>query len=140
MADFYVALAKVLRKEGGYGNNPSDKGGETYKGISRKYHPLSIMWKYIDRYKEECGGINAKFKRKLDADKSIAAAVASIYKKQYWNPFKLDTVPNQKVAEQIFDDAVNRGVAKACRLCCSLFGLPIVNKPSERLILQLQLL
>lgn len=140
MADFNIALSKVLRKEGGYVNNPSDKGGETYKGISRKYHPLSIMWKYIDRYKEECGGITTKFKRKIDADKSISAEVASIYKKQYWDPFKFDTVPNQKIAEQVFDDAVNRGVAKACRLCCSLLELPPTNKPSEKLILQLQLL
>ena len=140
MADFNKALTKVLKKEGGYVNDPIDKGGETYKGICRKYHSTAHMWELIERYKDECGGVNAAFKKKLDADKVIAKEVANIYKINYWDPFKLDTVLNQKVAEQVFDDAVNRGVKNASKLCCSLFGLPVSAKPSARLILQLQLL
>lgn len=140
MADFNKALSKVLKKEGGYVNDSVDKGGETYKGICRKYYSNSHMWELIEKYKNECGGVNTLFKKKLDADKVIAGEVANIYKVNYWDPFKLDTVPNQKVAEQIFDDAVNRGVGNASKLCCSLFGLPVSSKPSARLILQLQLL
>lgn len=32
----YKAISKVLKHEGGYVNDPDDKNGETYKGISRK--------------------------------------------------------------------------------------------------------
>lgn len=140
MADFKVALVKVLKHEGGYVNDPLDKGGETYKGISRKYHGDDIMWKYIDRYKDECGGVNAEFKKKIAADKAITEHVNNIYRIKYWNPFNLDKVTKQKVAEQIFDDAVNRGVGNACKLCCCLLGLPVSTKPTKKLLLALEML
>ena len=140
MANFTYSLAKVLKHEGGYANDPNDRGGETYKGITRKYHGDDLMWKYIDKYKDECGGVNSVFKKKLDADKAIANRVANIYKTSYWNPFGLDNVNNQKLADQIFDDAVNRGVSAACKLCCALLGLPITSKPSKKLLLALEML
>lgn len=140
MANFDVALAKVLKKEGGYVNDPADKGGETYKGISRKFHGDNVMWTYIDRYKDECHGVNTEFKKKLDADKVIGNCVADIYRKSYWAPFALDRVSNQKVAEQVFDDAVNRGVGAACKLCCTLLGLPVSSKPTKKLLLALEML
>ena len=140
MAEFNKAITKVLKKEGGYSNNPADRGGETYKGIARKYHKLEYLWTLIDRYKDECGGVNSTFKKKLDADKLIDSEVKKIYKTNYWDKFKLDTVSNQKVAEQIFDDAVNRGVGAACKLCCALFGLPVSSIPSAKLIRMLRTL
>ena len=140
MADFNKAIVKVLKKEGGYVNNPADRGGETYKGITRKYHSTSYVWTLIDRLKDECGGVNAKFKNKLNLNTQIDAEIRKIYKANYWDKFKLDTVPNQKVAEQIFDDAVNRGVGAACKLCCALFGLPVSSTPSTKLIKMLQTL
>ena len=140
MADFTKALTKILKNEGGYVHDPNDRGGETYKGISRKYHSTNYMWTLIDRYKDECGGINNKFKQKLAADKQITAEVEKIYKNGYWNPFNLDVIRNQKVAEQIFDDAVNRGVGAACKLCCVLLNVPITTKPSKRLLLALEML
>lgn len=138
MADFTKALVKVLKREGGYANDPTDKGGETYKGISRKANPDAKMWIIIDNYKKECSGVNSTFKNKLNNDKNITNEVNIIYKTKYWNPFQLDKVINQKVAEQIFDDAVNRGVGAACKLCCSLLGLPISSKPSSKLLSLLQ--
>lgn len=140
MANFNIALAKVLKREGGYANDPNDKGGETYKGISRKANPDAKMWILIDKYKKECGGVNTDFKSKLAKDKSITDEVNIIYKTKYWNPFKLDKVLNQKLAEQIFDDAVNRGVGAACKLCCVLLGLPVSSKPSNKLLTILQTL
>ena len=140
MANFNKAIVKILKKEGGYVNDPVDKGGETYKGISRKYHSKNYMWVLIDRLKDECGGVNSKFKAKLNLSEQIDAEVKKIYKTDYWDKFKLDTVPNQKVAEQIFDDAVNRGVGAACKLCCSLLNLPVVTVPNKKLIIALQML
>lgn len=140
MANFDVAIKKVLKKEGGYVNDPLDKGGETYKGISRKYHKTNYMWTLIDKYKDECGGVNETFKKKINADKQIAAEVKRLYKVNYWDRFKLDDVFNQDVAEQIFDDAVNRGVGAACKLCCTLLNLPVTLIPNKKLITALQML
>ena len=140
MADFIKAITKVLKKEGGYVNNPADIGGETYKGIARRFHKDTYMWTLIDKYKNECGGINSTFKKKLDEDKFIDNDVKKIYKANYWDKFKLDTVSNQKVAEQIFDDAVNRGVGAASKLCCALFGLTVSSIPSTKLIQMLRTL
>lgn len=39
MADFDKAHLEVMGNEGGYANNPVDAGGETYKGIARKFWP-----------------------------------------------------------------------------------------------------
>lgn len=134
MADFSIALAKVLRREGGYVNDPDDKGGETYKGISRRAYPKSNLWTIVDRYKQECGGVTTKFKQKLAKDEEITNIINTIYKKNYWNVFKLDLMLNQKLAEQIFDDAVNRGVGAACKLLCGMLHLPISSKPSDKLL------
>lgn len=133
MADFSKALAKVLRREGGYVDDPNDKGGETYKGISRRAHPNSYMWVLIDKYKKDCGGATNQFKTKLAKDKTITNEVNIIYKSKYWNTFKLDLVLSQGLAEQIFDDAVNRGCGATCKILCALFNLPITTKPSAKL-------
>ena len=134
MADFDIALAKVLRREGGYANDPNDRGGETYKGISRKAHPTNRMWVLIDKYKEQYGGANTKFKQALAKDQEITNCVRVIYKTSYWNPFKLDDLYHQLVAEQVFDDAVNRGVAAACKLLSSVLHIKYTTKPTEELI------
>ena len=39
MADFSTAHAPVAVWEGGYGNHPADRGGETLCGIARGCHP-----------------------------------------------------------------------------------------------------
>ena len=39
MSDFYLAIPGVLRNEGGYVNDPTDPGGETNFGISKRSYP-----------------------------------------------------------------------------------------------------
>lgn len=46
-------INNTLSFEGGYVNILQDKGGETYRGISRKAHPEWIGWKTIDAIKKE---------------------------------------------------------------------------------------
>ena len=43
---------KTMGIEGGYVDDPDDRGGETYKGISRKNHPAWEGWEIIDSMKE----------------------------------------------------------------------------------------
>lgn len=111
MAKFDEAIIKILDHEGGYVNNPNDRGGETYMGISRKAHPKSKIWQIVDK-------ITAKYKttktinKYLKQDETLTKLVKDIYKKDYWNPFNLDKENNQKLANHIFDNAVNMGVSK----------------------------
>ena len=41
MADFQPAFEKMIRNEGGYTlhNVASDRGGQTFAGIARNFHP-----------------------------------------------------------------------------------------------------
>ena len=53
MANFGDAFKKLSIKEGGYVNDKDDAGGETYKGISRRYNPTWQGWTMIDSYKSD---------------------------------------------------------------------------------------
>ena len=57
--EFQEAFDKVVVAEGGYVNDPHDNGGETFMGISRKFNPDSVLWKYVDAEKKK-GGTNAQ--------------------------------------------------------------------------------
>lgn len=108
MADFGKALSRVLAFEGGYARDPVDRGGETYKGIARLYNPGWPGWARIDRAKRSAG-----FPKSLEKDTALQAEVAGYYKRQYWDKFRGDAVPDQDVADELFDSAVNLGVARA---------------------------
>ena len=47
MAQFKIAFQKTLLHEGNYSNDPSDLGGETYKGIARNIHSSWSGWRII---------------------------------------------------------------------------------------------
>lgn len=110
MANFKEAFEKVVFNEGGYVNDPDDAGGETYMGISRKAHPNAIIWKHIDK-------ITAKYKtaktitKYLKENKELTREIESIYKSDYWAKFNLDKEKSQRLANQIFDSAVNCGAS-----------------------------
>lgn len=110
MADFNIAFEKVVFNEGGYVNDPDDAGGETYMGISRRAHPNAIIWKHIDK-------ITAKYKtaktitKYLKQNEELTQEIKALYKSDYWAPLKLNVEKSQRLANQIFDSAVNRGVS-----------------------------
>jgi lysozyme family protein len=108
MADSEAALARTLAHEGGYVHDPKDRGGETYKGIARRFHPSWEGWTRIDRAKRARG-----FPRSLESDAALQAAVAALYKQHYWDKFQGDALPDQAIAEELFDTAVNLGVGRA---------------------------
>lgn len=109
MADFDTAFNKVVFNEGGYVNDKDDAGGETYMGISRRAHPNSIIWDIIDKVTSKYKNI-ADIDRLLKSNKELTALIKALYKSDYWSPFNLSREPSQRLANQIFDNAVNRGV------------------------------
>lgn len=101
MARFEPAFKFLLRDEGGYSNNPRDKGGETYRGISRKYWPQWFGWTLIDgaRWKTD-------FPKILNSNQSLNDSVEIFYRSKYWNP-SFNLINSQQVASKLFDEAVN---------------------------------
>lgn len=50
-ASFLIAYKMIQDHEGGYANITNDFGGETYRGISRKYADDWHGWSHVDQYK-----------------------------------------------------------------------------------------
>ena len=110
MADFEKAYSITMKHEGGYVDDPDDAGGETYKGISRKYNPLWYGWDVIDDYKDE-----EEFPHFLDDDDELQDYVMDFYKEHYWDVNRLDEVDSQMIATEMFDTGVNMGVRRASK-------------------------
>lgn len=116
MATFQPALTKVLENEGGYVNNPNDRGGETYRGIARNFWPTWEGWEKVDEYKPNI------------PDKLLLPAVEKFYKLNFWDKIKGDEIKDQEIAESIFDFAVNAGIVTASKcaqkaVCCESYGV-----------------
>lgn len=110
MANFDEAYNITLNIEGGYDNDPDDAGGETYRGISRRYYPGWHGWEIIDEAKS-----SNNFPKNLRGDVELDKKVRNLYKRRYWNLFWGDAIPNQAIANEMFDTAVNMGVGRAVK-------------------------
>ena len=98
MAIFDLAIEKTLAHEGGYVNDPDDKGGETKFGISKRSYP------------------------EIDIAKLTRDEAAAIYKRDYWDEVKGDDIDSQVIAEHLFDTAVNMGVNRAAKMGQRIVG------------------
>lgn len=110
MAEFKTAYFKTLIHEGGYSDHPSDRGGETYKGIARSRNSAWGGWSIIDGYKSR-----ADFLKALEEDPHLENLVIALYKMNYWDRLSLDDMNDQLIAEELFDTAVNMGIGTASR-------------------------
>lgn len=104
MASFEQALAKTLRNEGGYVNDPDDPGGETYKGIARKIFSTWEGWPVIDAQKRLSG-----FPTSLENNYELQDKISQFYKTHFWDRLLGDQLGDDHVAYSLFDFAVNAG-------------------------------
>ena len=90
-------LAALLKREGGFSDNPNDKGGPTKYGITQQ----------VARAHGYTGDM-----RLLTQEKAL-----DIYRQQYWiDPRFYDvSLRYQKLAEKLFDTGVNMGPKVATR-------------------------
>lgn len=86
--------------EGGYSNRHVDAGGETYCGISRRWHPEWDGWPLVDYWKARSG-----FPGNLDRDPQLQAKVRQFYLTEYWG--NLGGLTRQDIANEVFDTSVN---------------------------------
>lgn len=88
---FGRAMRFVLSQEGGFVDDPSDKGGATLWGIAQRFNPqVNVATMTLEQAKK-------------------------IYRDKYWTPAECDVAP-WPLALTLFDMAVNAGVAQALNL------------------------
>jgi len=104
--NFEDALAALLKHEGGYVNHPSDPGGMTNLGVTKR------VW-------EEWKGhaVDEAEMRALTPEK-----VGPLYKAKYWDMVHGDQLPSG-VDLCVFDCAVNSGVKRASKLLQRAVGV-----------------
>ena len=91
MKNFNEIIEKVLEHEGGYVNDPTDLGGETKYGITKRFYPnVDIKNLTIEQAKE-------------------------IYKQDYWDKNKVESLP-QNLWHIYFDMCVNMGKRTAVKV------------------------
>jgi len=95
---FETVVHMVLEHEGGYVNHPSDPGGETKYGISKRAYP------------------------DVDIAELTEDDAADIYKRDYWDRIKGDDLP-AGVACVVMDYAVNSGISRASKALQSVCGI-----------------
>jgi lysozyme family protein len=86
MAFFELAIDLSLENEGGYANDPNDPGGETNFGISSRAYPNEDI-------------------KNLTKEHAVY-----LYKRDYWYPLRLDSVRDQRLANNLFDFGIHHGV------------------------------
>lgn len=101
--NFDKCLAHVLASEGGWVHHPSDPGGETNLGVTRK------VW-------EEWTGVKGADMKALTPE-----MVTPLYKAKYWNKVKGDALPTG-VDLCVFDFAVNSGVHRGASFLQRMVG------------------
>lgn len=99
--NFDECLKMLLHHEGGYVNHPSDPGGETNLGVTKKVY-------------QEWGGTK-------DMKDLTVEDVAPIYKKNYWDKCRCDDLESG-VDWAVFDWAVNSGTGRAAKAIQKICG------------------
>lgn len=107
MADFRSPFDAMILREGGYTltDIAGDRGGQTYAGIARKFHPGWPGWPAID------GGTTP-----------ATDLVRDFYRREFWDVVHGDDLP-QEIAASLFDFAVNAGAPVAIKLAQIVAGL-----------------
>lgn len=109
MAEFKIAYALTKKDEGGWVHDKLDNGLETYCGVSRKWFPKWGGWAIVDKHKPLKTNQHIK-------DPELEKCLEDFYKKEFWDKINGDTIPLQKMANEMFDMAVNAGIKTAKNL------------------------
>ncbi|KGM38762.1 hypothetical protein JY97_14820 [Alkalispirochaeta odontotermitis] len=115
--NFAAALEYVLKHEGGYVNHPKDPGGATNMGVT------------IGTAKRLGIDVDGDGDTDIvDIQKLTKKDAAKVYRAQYWNKVKGDSLPSG-VDYAVFDFAVNSGVSRAAKFLQHVVGA----KPDGRI-------
>jgi len=119
-ADFRLTYSYIRSYEGNYVNDPLDRGGETYAGITKKWNKDWYGWRHIDKSKRERHDLVP------EAEFWALDYYLDIWVKEGWYELY-----NQQVANYLFDFRVNGPTLFVKMLEKALFelkGLKLDNK------------
>jgi lysozyme family protein len=108
---FEDCLTLVLGAEGGFANDPRDRGGATKYGIT--IHTLGD-WR---RSKTPDAQVTVEDVRALEVDEA-----KEIYRSRYWNVMRCDDLP-KGVDLLVFDFGVNAGPGRSARILQDVLGV-----------------
>jgi lysozyme family protein len=97
----------MLQSEGGYVNHPSDPGGMTNLGVTKR-----VWEEWVGRESNE------KEMRSLTPE-----MVAPLYKRKFWDACKCDDLPTG-IDYLVFDFAVNAGPGRSAKILQTSIGVP----------------
>lgn len=113
MADFSEAYKRTNVFEGVYSNDPLDRGGETFAGLSRVHWPEWGGWPYIDRVKsDQLAGDPTFTPEQL---KHLHRMHAELFRREFWAHVRGDDIASQVIANELYDSAVLAGQRQAVR-------------------------
>jgi lysozyme family protein len=114
MAEFIEAYQEVIKNEGIYSFDPDDSGRRTCMGISEKNWPKWEGWKIVDTLSSP---------KEIATHPELQKKVQIFYLNNFWNPIKGDSISSQKIANSIFDFAVNVGIKISVMLAQRTVGV-----------------
>ena len=106
MKKFLSAYENTIKFEGIYSNDVNDRGGETYKGISRKNYPDWKGWDIVDAIKKVYS--KQQYNEIFIGNTGLQHFVEQFYYENFWLPLKLDSFDDE-ISLEVFDTAVNQG-------------------------------
>ena len=112
---FADCFGRTMNHEGGYANDPDDSGGETYKGIARKFHPKWAGWIKIDEQKKYTPAQGAALNAQLKENFILQDEVKDFYKQEFWVKAGCDKISSGIVRCELFDSSVNCGIRQAVK-------------------------
>ena len=107
MAEAKLMIPFIKKWEGGYANDPDDKGGCTMMGVT-----IKVYQKYFGKDKT-CDDL-----KKISEEEWL-----TIFKDGYWKPWKADEVKNQSIAQLCVDMGWGSGPKTAIKKVLACLGL-----------------
>ena len=116
---FDTCLQFVLAREGGFVDDPADRGGRTNKGITQ-----TVFDEWCDLVKRP----------RSDVADIRDEQVAAIYHRRYWLLAKCDELP-PPIDLVVFDAAVNHGPGRSIKFLQDSLGVKVDGAIGEKTLL-----
>lgn len=129
MADFNEAFERIIGNREEYPEEQSDSQEEKYRGISRRFCPSWAGWGIVDALRRAASN-EKEFRKTLEQNEKLKQETRSFFKQIYWDRFWGDRIPDQTIAEELFDTSLTLGVHSA--VCFLQEGLSLLSGQGEK--------